>query len=127
LSARLQKKTSIAYTGEAARRIITLRRAAQKMLMELESSHLEVVLIPSRDHDCAMRGGMIRAVQYQNPAWYRSFCGIKESRRKDILRWRKFKTAIKRRDTIRGLNELIRGGCSSLYARRLADFIEHQK
>lgn len=56
-----------------------------------------------------MRGGMIRAVQ---------------STRRDRLRWRKFKTAIKRQDTIRGLEELIEGKCTTLYAERLRGYIE---
>lgn len=71
-----------------------------------------------------MRGGMIRAVQEQNAYWYREFCGLYESSRRDRHRFRnKFKTAIKRQDTERGLEELIAGRCNSVYADRLRGFI----
>jgi hypothetical protein len=104
-----------------------LRREAQKMLMELESSRLEVVLIPSKFPDCAMRGGMIRAVQESNTRWYRDFCSQYTCRRKKLRRKRKHDTMIKREWTIKGLGELIRGRCETSYAHRLADFIEHRK
>lgn len=101
-----------------------LRELAHEYLIELESNCLEVVLIPSRDHDCAMRGGMIRAVQSQNADWYRKFCAEHESDRKDRLRWSKFKTKIKRACTRRALGELIAGKCESAYARDLKGFIQ---
>jgi hypothetical protein len=103
------------------------KKGGQKLyreyLLQLESNYLEVVLIPSRDHDCAMRGGKIRAVQYQNAEWYRGFCAEHESQRKDRNRWRKFKTKIKRRGTRRALQELIAGKCETHYARMLKEFI----
>jgi hypothetical protein len=95
----------------------------REYLLELDSNCLEVVLIPSRDHDCAMRGGKIRAVQYQNCEWYRSFCAEHESDRKDRNRWRKFKTKIKRQWTRRALQELISGKCETPYAHMLKEFI----
>lgn len=100
-----------------------LRQLAREYLIELESNCLEVVLIPSRDHDCAMRGGMIRAVQYQNADWYRVFCGEHESQRKDLHKWRKFKTKVKRHSTRRALQELISGKCETHYAQMLKEFI----
>ena len=100
------------------------QRKAKELLRELQDHYLEVVLIPSNDPECAMRGGMIRAVQEQNADWYREFCGLYESSRKDRLRWRKFKTLIKRQQTIRGLEELIAGKHESIYAQRLSSFIE---
>jgi hypothetical protein len=148
MSAQLQRNEPV-YTGEAARRIIRLRRAAMRMLTELESSCLEVVLIPSKDPDCAMRGGMVRVAHMKNVRWYSEFCKHFTARRrrpckyhprrcdcpkeeKEKRRWyyrdrRKSKlhdTSIKRQDTIRGLEELMRGKCQSVYAQRLADFIE---
>jgi hypothetical protein len=95
----------------------------REYLLELESNYLEVVLIPSRDHDCAMRGGKIRAVQYQNAEWYRAFCAEHESQRKDRHKWRKFKTKIKRRETRRALTALISGKCETRYAQMLKEFI----
>ena len=145
MSAQLQRATSPRYIGEAARRIIRLRRAAERMLAELESSQLEVVLIPSKDRDCAMRGGKIRVAHMQNAEWYQDFCAQftakrrarcrrcfrrcqceKEEKRK--RRWGKrprmlHDTSIKKQDTIRGLKELTRGKCVSIYAQRLAEFI----
>jgi hypothetical protein len=139
----------LVYIGEAARRIIRLRKAATRLLVELESSCLEVVLIPSKDHDCAIRGGMIRVAHMKNARWYSEFCKHYTARRrrpckyhrrrcdcpkeeKEKRRWyfrdrRKSKlhdTSIKRQHTIRGLEELIRGSCASIYAQRLADFID---
>jgi hypothetical protein len=96
---------------------------AREMLADLKCSRLEVVLIPSHDPDCAMRGGMIRAVQEQNADWYREFCGLFETTGKNRWRRSKFQTKIKRRWTIRGLEELIEGRCSTAYAERLETFI----
>ena len=118
-------RTSPAYVGEAARRFIALRRAAQEMLAELDSSRLEVVLIPSRDPDCAMRGGKIRAVQSQNAEWYRKFCDQHQSTRKR----RSFKsdTKIKRAHTRRALLEILSGRCATPYAERIKDFVERRQ
>lgn len=102
---------------------MNVRRKAKRLLDELESNSLEVVLIPSRDPDCAMRGGMIRAVQYQNAEWYRVFCGEHETTGKKKYRRQKFQTKIKRHHTRRALNELIEGKCLSPYAVVLKDFI----
>lgn len=110
-----------------ARKKSPLQQLAREYLIELDSHCLEVVLIPSRDHDCALRGGMIRAVQEQNAEWYRKFCGEHESNRKDRLRWSKFKTKIKRANTRRALQELIAGKCESYYARDLRNFIERDR
>lgn len=98
------------------------RAKYKHLLRELESNHLEVVLIPSGDAECAMRGGMIRAVQSQNAEWYRIFCKQHGSNRSDLMRWSKFKTKIKRAHTKRALNELISGKCETPYAKDLAKF-----
>jgi hypothetical protein len=70
-----------------------------------------------------MRGGKIRAVQYQNADWYRAFCAEHESQRKDRNRWRKFKTKIKRQWTRRALLELVSGKCDTPYAKMVHEFI----
>jgi hypothetical protein len=100
---------------------------ARELLADLQCSRLEVVLIPSRDPDCAMRGGMIRAVQEQNADWYRKFCGLYETTGKKRWRRAKFQTKIKRRETIYGLEQLIEGKCESQYADRLKMFIVRQQ
>lgn len=104
-----------------------IQKKARILLDELESNHLEVVLIPSGDPECAMRGGMIRAVQSQNAKWYREFCAEHESNRKDRIRWSKFKTKVKRAHTRRALNELIDGKCETPYAKDLQGFIQRWK
>lgn len=101
-----------------AKSVFTLK--AEWFLNELESNQLEVVLIPDRDQ----RGGMLRAAQGQNAVWYRTFCAQHGSRRKDLYRWSKFKTAIKRQHTRRALRELIDGKCRTPYAHMLKSFIE---
>jgi hypothetical protein len=95
---------------------LQIAKLAEECLAELEGNILEVVLIPSNDPECAMRGGMIRAVQNQNCSWYRSFCEAHPSNRK----WqnKKGRTLIKRQWTRRGLNELIDGKCHTTYAQR---------
>jgi hypothetical protein len=120
----LKRRGNVKAKSKRKQKEPTIRDLAQEYLLELESNYLEVVLIPSRDQDCAMRGGMIRAVQYQNAEWYRAFCAEHESNRKDRMRWSKFKTKIKRRETRRALSELIAGKCETPYARTLKDFIQ---
>jgi len=92
---------------------------AETFLDELEGNILEVILVPSRDDDCAMRGGMIRCVASKNARWYREFCLLYESSR----RRRKPDTMIKRQWTRRGLNALREGKCHTIYAQRLKKFI----
>lgn len=120
----MRRRGNVKAKGKRKRKAPTLRELAHEYLLELESNCLEVVLIPSRDHDCAMRGGMIRAAQYQNAEWYRAFCAEHESDRKDRNRWRKFKTKIKRQLTRKALTELIAGKCDTHYAKDLAGFIQ---
>ena len=103
-----------------------LREAAEEMLSELLASRLEVVLIPSRDADCAMRGGMIRAVQEENCEWYQAFCDLYQIRRTK-RRWsQKSDTRIKRRHTIAALDRIIAGRYESTYADRLMPLIEER-
>jgi hypothetical protein len=83
MSTQLQKQSlSPAYTGEAARRIIYLRRAAERMLAELDGTRLEVVLIPAPERRHTLHS--IRAVQERNCDWYRDFCASFTARRKKI-------------------------------------------
>lgn len=77
------------------------------MLEELESNGLEVIKVKT-EH------GYIRAVVSRNCDWYREFCGNFISYRHG--RARRPRTKIKRCHTVRGLNELLKGGCKTLYA-----------
>lgn len=100
---------------------LQIAKLAEECLAELEGNILEVVLIPSIDPECAMRGGMIRAVASANAQWYREFCLQFESSRR--RQRKKPDTMIKRQWTRRGLNELIDGKCHTTYAQRLKRFI----
>lgn len=75
------------------------------MLAEMESSCLEVVLVPCRRE--VNSGGCIRVALSKNCDWYRRFCGRHLSSR---VRNRALPdTKIKRRAVVRLLNKLIAG------------------
>jgi hypothetical protein len=92
--------------------------ALQEMLDELQSNHLEVILVPSknrdrRDHD------MIRVVASRNCDWYRKFCANNLSTRK--RRNPRPDTCIKRFRTIDALERMIAGTRSTYYFNQLSD------
>lgn len=72
------------------------------MLDDLDSNRLDVILVPSRRHEIAIRGGMIRAVQATNPDWYRRLCSDYLKRRKRPRNSRKPDTRLVRK-TIRSI------------------------
>lgn len=82
-----------------------------------------VIKVPSREGQ-----GYIRAVYQQNARWYRDFCGEYVMRRvgrmKRRSRYRKPRTIIKRCHTRTALLHLMAGKNSTLYSKRLVDFIE---
>lgn len=91
----------------------------QLLLDELESSRLEVCLVPLnpklRNYN---EGGMKRVASNKNAAWYRKFCGSHLSSR--VRNHRKLDTKIKRRDILRILARLVAGKPStSKYADEL--------
>lgn len=94
---------------------------AEEMLFELESNYLEVVLVPAREQRHSTH--CIRAVQYENAAWYRKFCEQYPSARKGT----KIRTRIKRRETIDALQKILNGVTSGIYVERLLDFIEAEE
>jgi hypothetical protein len=53
--------------------------AAQELLDELESSRLEVILVPQRIH--TNEGGCVRVAISKNVRWYRAFCAAYTARR----------------------------------------------
>lgn len=75
------------------------------MLAELESSSLEVVLVPCRRWVC--EEGCVRVAISRNCDWYRRFCGLHGSDR--VRRNALFDTRIKRRAIVRLLGRLIVG------------------
>lgn len=100
-----------------------LTLALQEMLAELDSSRLEVILVPQRYR--TNEGGMVRVAVSKNAAWYRRFCAayLSSRRRRNLAS----DTAIKRQATIRTLEALIAGRpVRGLYASRLAALAERR-
>jgi hypothetical protein len=75
------------------------------MLSELESSRLEVVLIPSKRQ--LNEWDMLRCCVSYNCTWYRKFCAQFPSKRG--VRRGKFDTAIRRQNILRVLTRLCAG------------------
>ena len=94
----------------------------QIMLAELESSRLEVVLVPSKRH--TNEGGMIRVAASRNCNWYRRFCLSHPSSRK--RNHRKPDTRIRRKDIVRILTRMTNGlPTRSKYANELRKIAAH--
>jgi hypothetical protein len=82
-----------------------LTQALEQMLAELESSRLEVILVPQRRW--TNEGGSIRCAISKNCRWYRAWCLAHPSSRQ-----RKNSapdTLIKRANTVRAIEGLIAG------------------
>lgn len=93
----------------------TAQAAFEMMLAELEGNQLLVQLVPEKRHTC--EGGMIRVAVSKNATWYRQFCAAHTS---DRLRNRSLvDTRIKRRNTVRALQQLIAGQPAGKYAPEL--------
>ena len=99
-----------------------LADAALELLAELESTRLDVVLVPAPDQRHS--GHMIRVAQEGNCEWYRSLCDEYQSSR----RRRSFKsdTKIKRAHTVRALERIIAGSYEGAYAERLMPYVEER-
>lgn len=80
----------------------------QEMVDEFNESYLDVVLIPSKDHNTAIDGGMIRVAQNRNPEWYRNLCS-NHPKRKQRTR-KKPQTSIKKEDIISVMKSMIKNG-----------------
>jgi hypothetical protein len=74
-----------------------------EMLSDLESNRLEVVLTPARD--ARHIGHCVRVAASVNPLWYRNHCARYASQR-TRYKGGKFKTKVKRRDTLKTLKRL---------------------
>ncbi|WP_415907295.1 hypothetical protein [Oleiharenicola sp. Vm1] len=82
-----------------------MRHGFEWLQAELESSRLEVVLVPCRrEVNC---GGCIRVAASRNAAWYRQLCNRYASGR--FRRNRAFDTRIKRANIARILARLVDG------------------
>lgn len=110
-------------TRVRASRAPSAQALTRRMLDDLRGHALSVCLVPDRQYDG--KGNdyrRLRAAETQNAAWYREFCGRYESRRR--FRGHKFKTRIKRRETLNALERMLGGGSVSPYAERLRYLIE---
>jgi hypothetical protein len=87
----------------------TFLRMAEELL---HGPRLEVVLVPSRRREEALRGGMIRRVTSHNPDWYRAFCARHQRDRRSR---KKPDTKIKRSHTIKALFRLHLGQRTTYY------------
>jgi hypothetical protein len=77
------------------------------MLDDLLANRPEVILVPSRQRECAERGGMIRMAISRNPVWYRALCNKYPSSRGRERR--KPDTRVRRRNILRLLQRLANG------------------
>lgn len=95
---------------------------AKLMADELERSRLAVTLAP-----CWGRygddGRKRRIVEDQNPTWYRRLCAMYQLNRSRPRRKRKPDTLIKRRHTLRALDEIWGGRVETEYAQRVYEFV----
>ena len=101
----------------------TLKNELRNLLDELESSQLEVILVPQRHR--TNEGGMIRVAASKNVKWYQDLCARFPSsrRRKNSAS----DTKIKRQDIIKVLKNLTETGHSpSIYAPTLTSIAKNR-
>lgn len=98
--------------------------AAAIMREQLRRNRLIVVLVPNQTDPHSPR--KLRAVESQNPAWYRDFCDSYQARCSRPRNRTKSDTCIKRRNTIRALMEIETGRADSEYAIRLLPYIQNE-
>lgn len=97
--------------------------AALELLAELESSRLEVALVPTRWR--MNEGGCIRVAVSKNATWYRRFCEQHLSARRRLNR--SLDTKIKRQHTLRALQRIAEGKPTrGVYAERLRPFVQRR-
>lgn len=93
---------------------------------EMEYRRLEVILIPSKNHECAIRGGCIRVAINTNPEWYQELCSSYP--RPDCKKWYKTRTIIKRANIIKLLDRLLAGQkINSKYEQDLNNIVDKIK
>lgn len=80
-------------------------RVLQDMRYELQSSRLEVILVPRQFNNHG--GCKLRAAQGTNCDWYRQLCSEFESSRRQ--KYKKFKTKIRRKNIESALDRLCSG------------------
>ncbi len=81
----------VGVRSEAARVNEEIRERAMEMLFEMEAFVPAVILLTAPEPLFAEH--RVRAAASTNPDWYRRFCRMYPSARRDANRWKKFKTA----------------------------------
>jgi hypothetical protein len=99
-----------------------LREMAKAMVSELEGSRLTVELAPAREPKHG--GHMVRVVSERNPSWYRRLCRAYVSGRRRARR--KHDTLIKRRHTLRALEDIAKGRTRGSYIERLLPVVHRE-
>lgn len=90
-----------------------MKYTLQDMYYDFMEHHLEVILVPQSDPPNV--GACIRVASRSNCQWYRDLCSNFEAKHR--VKYRKFKTKVKRKEIERILNRLISGkSCKSKYA-----------
>jgi len=96
--------------------------ALDGMLGALQNNRLEVILIPDKQINNAVRGKKIRMVVQVNAEWYRRVCADFPNARE--RKNRAFDTAITRRETLSSLNRMLRTKIASfVYDHRILKYI----
>lgn len=111
----LAELETLPVARRAAPTVQQLQTAAILMLIELESSRLEVCLVPSPNptHERKQRVAVT-----QNPEWYSRLC--REFPRRDRGGYKaKPRTMIKRSHTLKALERMASGDFNGVYAERL--------
>ncbi len=99
--------------------MVTVQEKAKIMLYVMANRRLRVYLMPcqrGRTHN------KLRVVFQRNAKWYREFCALYPSSRE--YKGSKFKTLIKRRETMNALGRIIDGVGGGLYVERILDFMD---
>lgn len=108
------------FSGDDMRQRKLTRHVKQTALImwhELESSRLEVVLVPCENGRANCK---IRKAISQNPDWYQRLCAEYTRNR----RQRKLPdTLINRQGVLRALSEITEGNVRTLYARRVLPYV----
>ena len=98
---------------------------AKMMAEDLEANRLLVTLAPCWGW-YGDDGRYRRIVEGRNPRWYREFCAMYQSNRSRTRRGRKPDTLIKRRHTLRALDEIWEGRIKTEYAQRVYEFVQSE-
>lgn len=102
---------------------VEYQAAAEELLGELESSCLEVALVPTRWR--MNEGGCIRVAVSKNATWYQRFCRQYPSSR--IRKNQAFDTCIKRAHTLRALKRFAQGASPrGSYGERLLPIVRQR-